>query len=102
MQPVSRQQLGKHIPVQVLASHNNTEAVLFVRSSVQAVVDRIYASSCVVTLSKKLEEPTACEMRSVTPFLNARDMKPADIHQLCEVSGEHAMCDSVVRRWVRY
>lgn len=30
-------------------------------------------------------------------------MKPADIHhQLCEVSGEHAISDSMVRRWVRY
>jgi transposase len=57
----------------------------------------------VVTLSKKLEKPTACEMRSVTLFLNAKNMKQADSHhQLCEVSGEHAMCDSTVRRWVRY
>jgi transposase len=30
-------------------------------------------------------------------------MKPADIHrQLCEVYGEHAKSDSVVRRWVRH
>jgi transposase-like protein len=30
-------------------------------------------------------------------------MKPADIHrQLCEVYGEHAMSDSMVRRWVRH
>jgi transposase len=30
-------------------------------------------------------------------------MKLADIHrQLCEVYGEHAMSDSVVRRWVRH
>jgi transposase len=29
-------------------------------------------------------------------------MKPADIHrQRCEVYGEHAMSDSMVRRWVR-
>jgi hypothetical protein len=36
-------------------------------------------------------------------FLNARNMKPADIHhQLCEVHGEHAMSDSMVRRWVRH
>jgi hypothetical protein len=35
--------------------------------------------------------------------LNARNMKPADIHrQLCEVYGEHAMSDSMVRRWVRH
>jgi transposase len=42
-------------------------------------------------------------MRSVIRFLIAENMKPADIHrQLCEVYGEHAMSDSLVRRWVRY
>jgi hypothetical protein len=34
-------------------------------------------------------------------FLNARNMKPADIHQLCEVYGEYATSDSMVWRWVR-
>jgi transposase len=30
-------------------------------------------------------------------------MKPADIHrQLCEVYGEHAMSDSMVRRWMKH
>jgi transposase len=30
-------------------------------------------------------------------------MKPNDIHrQLCEVYGEHAMSDSMVRRWMRH
>jgi hypothetical protein len=43
-------------------------------------------------------EPAACEMQSVIRFLNARNMKPADIHhQLCEVYGEHAVSDSMVR-----
>jgi transposase len=52
---------------------------------------------------KKIEMPAACEMRSVIQFLNARNMKPADIHrQLCEAYGEHAMSDSMVRRWVRH
>jgi hypothetical protein len=47
---------------------------------------------------KKLEKPAACEMRFVIHFLNARNMKLADIHlQLCEVNGEHAMSDSLVR-----
>jgi hypothetical protein len=42
-------------------------------------------------------------MRSVIRFLNATNMKLADIHlQLCEVYGEHAMSDSMVRRWVRH
>jgi hypothetical protein len=51
---------------------------------------------------KKIEKPATCEMRSVIRFLNARNMKLADIQrQLCEVYGEHAMSDSMVRRWVR-
>jgi len=51
---------------------------------------------------KKIETPAACEMRSVIRFLNAKNMKPAEIHrQLCDVYGEHAMSSSMVRRWVR-
>jgi hypothetical protein len=51
---------------------------------------------------KKIEKPAACEMRPVIRFLNAGDMKPADIHrQFCEVYKEYAMSDSMVRRWVR-
>jgi len=37
-------------------------------------------------------------MRSVIRFLNAKDMKPAEIHrELCDVYGEHAMSSSMVR-----
>jgi len=51
---------------------------------------------------KKIENPTACKMRSVISFLNAKNMKPGEIHrQLCDVYGEHAMSSSVVRRWVQ-
>jgi transposase len=64
---------------------------------------QIIALSCVFKMFKKIEKPAACEMRSVIRFLNARNMKPAYIHrQLCEVYGEHAMGDSMVRRWVRH
>jgi len=50
----------------------------------------------------KIETPAACEMRSVIGFLNAKNMKPAEIHrQLCDVYAEHAMSSSMVRRWVR-
>jgi hypothetical protein len=35
---------------------------------------------------KKIEKLAACEMQSVIRFLNARNMKLADIHhKLCEV-----------------
>jgi len=51
---------------------------------------------------KKTEDTAACEMRSVIRFLNAKNMKSAEIHrQRCDVYGEHAMSSSMVRRWVR-
>ena len=35
-------------------------------------------------------------------FLNARNAKPADIRsQICEVYGENAMSDGMVRKWIR-
>jgi len=44
-----------------------------------------------------MENPAACFR-----FLNAKNMKPAEIHrQLCDVYGEQAMSSSMVRRWVR-
>jgi hypothetical protein len=57
----------------------------------------------VFAMFKKFEKPAAYEMLSVIHFLNARNMKPADIHhKLSEVYGEHAMSDSRVWRWVRH
>jgi oligoribonuclease (3'-5' exoribonuclease) len=51
---------------------------------------------------KVIERPADCEIRSVICFLNARNVKPADIHrQICEVYSESAMSDGMVRRWVR-
>jgi transposase len=52
---------------------------------------------------KKIENTAASEMQSVIHFMNARNMKMADIHrQICEVYGAHAMSDSMVRRWVSH
>jgi hypothetical protein len=49
-----------------------------------------------------IECPADCEIRSVIHFLNARNLKLADIHcQICEVYGENAMSDGMVRKWVR-
>ena len=50
---------------------------------------------------KEIGNPAACEMRSVIRFLNAKNIKPVEIRQLCDVYGEHAMSSSVVRRWVQ-
>jgi len=59
----------------------------------------VYASCCVFIMFKKIENPTACEMRSVIRFLNVKNMKLAEIHcQFCDVYGEHAMSSSVVQK----
>jgi len=53
-------------------------------------------------MSVLIENPAACEIRSVIRFLNARKVKPIEIYrQICEVYGQNAMSDSIVRRWVR-
>jgi len=50
---------------------------------------------------KKIENPAACEMWPVIHVLNAKNMTPAEIRQLCDVYGEHAMSTSMVQRWVQ-
>ena len=42
-----------------------------------------------------------CEMRFVIRFLNARNVLPSEIHhQICQVYGNNAMSDGMVRKWV--
>jgi hypothetical protein len=63
--------------------------------------DSIYILFCAFKMFKMIERPTNCEM-SVICFLNARNVKLADIHcQICEVYGENSMSDGMVRKWVR-
>jgi hypothetical protein len=51
---------------------------------------------------KTIERPADFEIRSIIRFLNGRNVKPADIHhQICEVYGENATSDGMVRKWVR-
>ena len=53
-------------------------------------------------MAKRIENPADCEIRAVIRFLQAKNIQPADIHrQVCEVYGEGAMGDSLVRRWCR-
>ena len=41
-------------------------------------------------------------MRCVICFLNARSVLPSEInHQICQVYGDNAMSDGMVRKWVR-
>jgi len=51
-------------------------------------------------MAKRIENPADCEIRAVIRFLQAKNIQPADIHRhVCEVYGEGAMSDSMVRRW---
>ncbi|GBN59193.1 hypothetical protein AVEN_123360-1 [Araneus ventricosus] len=51
---------------------------------------------------KTIADPADCEVRSVLRFLNAKKVKPAEIHpQLVEIYGKNVMTDGMVRKWVR-
>jgi len=51
---------------------------------------------------KAHENPADYDIRAVIRFLQAKDIQPAVIHrQVCEVYGEGAMSDSMVRQWCR-
>ena len=53
-------------------------------------------------MSKQIKKTATCEIRAVIRFLNAKGTTAAEIrHQICDVYGEGAMSDSMVRRWVR-
>jgi hypothetical protein len=50
----------------------------------------------------KIENPANCEILSVIKFFNAKHFRPAEIYrQVCEVYGENAMSDRMVRRCCR-
>ena len=51
---------------------------------------------------KTIEGAADCEMRCVIRFLNARNVLPSEIHhQICQVYGDNAMSDGMVRKWFR-
>ena len=51
---------------------------------------------------KTIEGAADCEIRSAIRFLNARKVLPSEIHhQICQVYGDNAMSDDMVRKWVR-
>jgi len=55
-----------------------------------------------LNMFKTIEGAANCEMRFVIRFLNARNVLPSDIHhQICQVYGDNAMTDGMVRKWVR-
>jgi len=51
---------------------------------------------------KTIEGAADCEIRSVIRFLNARNSLLNEIQpQICQVYGDNAMSDGIVRKWVR-
>jgi len=51
---------------------------------------------------KTIEGAAVWEIRSVIGFLNARNVLPSEIHhQICQVYGDHAIIDGMVRKCVR-
>jgi len=51
---------------------------------------------------KTIEGAADCEIRSVIRFLNARNvLRSENHHQICQLYGDNAMSDGMVRKWVR-
>jgi len=51
---------------------------------------------------KTIEGAADCEVRSVIRFLNPRNVLPIEVHhQICQVYGDNATSDVMVRKWVR-
>ena len=49
-----------------------------------------------------IEGAADCEIRSVIPFLKARNVLPSEIHhQTIQVYGDNSMSDGMVRKWVQ-
>jgi len=49
-----------------------------------------------------IEGAADCEIQFVSRFLNARNVLLSEIHhQICQVYGDNAMSDGIVRKWVR-
>jgi hypothetical protein len=63
--------------------------------------DNVYVLICAFQMFKMIERHVDCEIRFICS-LNTRNVKPAYIHrQICEVYGENAMSDGMVRKCVR-
>ena len=51
---------------------------------------------------KTIEGAANCEIRYIIRFLNVGNVPPSEIHhQICQVYGDNAMSDGMVRKWVR-
>jgi len=51
---------------------------------------------------KTIKGAADCEIRSLIRFLNAKNVLPSESHHhICQVYGDNAMSDGMVRKWVR-
>ena len=51
---------------------------------------------------KTIEGTADCKIQSVIRLLDARNVLPSETHhQICQVYGDNAMSDGMVRKWVR-
>jgi len=51
---------------------------------------------------KTIEGAAECVIWSVIRFLNVTNVLPSEIHsQICQVYGDNAMSDGMVRKWIR-
>jgi len=51
---------------------------------------------------KTIEGAADCEIWSLIRFLEARNVLPSEIHHhICQVYGDNAMSDGMVRKWVQ-
>jgi len=50
---------------------------------------------------KTMEGAAGCEIRPVVCFLNSKNVLLSEIHhQICQVYGDNAMSDGMIRKWV--
>ena len=81
-----------------MTSSINSEAA----DAISSISCYVYVCSCALNMFKTIEEAADCEIRSVIRFVNARNVLPSEIHhQICQVYGDNAMSDGIVRKWVR-
>ena len=62
----------------------------------------IYVDYTSVIIFFKIDRPACCEIRRVIRVLNARNLRPYEIHRkICEVYGQNAISEGMVRKWGR-
>lgn len=70
--------------------------------TISRVVSECMSRTEYFEMYNRIENLATCELRPVLWFLNAKNIKPTDIHhQIYKVYGENMISDSMVRKWVQ-